>query len=29
MPVRTLHLPANTAALQQALEGLLAQGMPR
>jgi hypothetical protein len=27
--VRTLHLPASTAELQQALDGLLAQGMPR
>jgi hypothetical protein len=29
IPVRTLHGPANAAELQQALEGLLAHGMPR
>jgi len=29
IPVRTLHGPANVAELQQALEGLLAFGMPR
>jgi hypothetical protein len=29
IPVRTVHGPASTAALQQALDGLLAQGMPR
>ncbi len=29
VPVRTIHGPANAAELQQALEGLLAHGMPR
>jgi hypothetical protein len=29
IPVRTIHGPASAAELQQALEGLLAQGMPR
>lgn len=29
IPVRTLHGPANAAELQQALDGLLAFGMPR
>jgi hypothetical protein len=29
VPVRTIHGPASAAELQQALEGLLAHGMPR
>lgn len=29
MPVGTMHGPASAAELQQAIEGLLAQGMPR
>lgn len=29
IPVRTMHGPASAAELRQALEGLLAQGMPR
>ena len=29
VPVRTMHGPANAAELQQALDGLLAFGMPR